>query len=156
MGYTTEQQLVNAFGFDEIRVLSNLNEPNAPAINSQRIAEVIGNAHGIVNGYVGVRNMLPISSPAAVAILEPHEAAIARYLLDLNRPREDVRKRFEDSIGWLKELASGKVFLGDDVSPRSTSTTADLPSVPKDVAPPIATYRASSPIFTPRLTREIW
>ena len=154
MAYITEADLVALFSLDEIRVLSNLKEPNATVINSARVAAAIAWATEIIDSYASVFYLTPLA--IVPAILKGYAADLARYQMDLNRPREDVRQRYEDAIAWLKLLSTGKVSLGDSVPRRTTSAIPDLPSVAKDVAPPIATYRASSPIFTPRLTREIW
>lgn len=119
MAYITEQDLIDLFGEEEIIDLSNLDNPNATTVNSVRVTAAIAQSEDILHTYasayysiplVPIDSTVPIAPPSVRGILLDH----ARYHLDINRPREDVRVRYEDGLEWLLLLAKGKVSLGDN------------------------------------------
>ena len=72
-------------------------------------------ASAIVDSYLGVRYSVPISP--VPKILEDKATDIAVYLIyekravGMTEVPEDVRRRYEDAIQWLKEVRDGKAVL---------------------------------------------
>ena len=111
MAYATQQDMIDSFGNSEIVELTNLEDPAAVAINPVPLVQALDDSTNLIDGYLASRYTLPLPSPIP-AVLVGVCCDIARYRLDKNRAREDVRKRFEDAIAWLKDLARGLVSLG--------------------------------------------
>jgi phage gp36-like protein len=110
--YVTQADLIRLFGLSEIESLSQLDYPGNPAIDTVRVDAACEYATQEIDCYLALRYALPIASVPLV--LTNKAADIARYQLEHNDPREDVRKRYEDAIVWLKLVASGKIGLGLD------------------------------------------
>jgi phage gp36-like protein len=90
-----------------------------------------------IDCYLALRYALPIASVPMV--LTNKAADIARYQLEHNDPREDVRKRYEDAIVWLKFVAAGKIGLG--LNPIGEEVESDSPTYSVEALHP-------EPIFT--------
>lgn len=129
MAYITAQDLIDLFGEEEIIELSNLDTPNAIVVNFGRVAKAIAWAQEIIDSYASVYYLVPLSGTAGAVpvIIRGYTSDLARYQLDCNRPREDVRIRYEDAIKWLVLLAAGKVSLGDGVK-RKASLVLEKPA----------------------------
>ncbi len=110
MVYCTVPQLIGLFGESEILQLSHLDNSSATTIDTVRVNAAIAYAQDEINSYLGGRYTLPLSSVPLV--LTGKAADIARYQLDSIRPRDDVRKRYEDAVKWLVLVAGGKLDLG--------------------------------------------
>ncbi len=95
------------------------------------VDNAIERASAIVDSYLGVRYSVPISPVSK--ILEDKTTDIAVYLIyekravGMTEVPEDVRKRYEDAIQWLKEVRDGKAVLsgvsvgGEEVSDTNVS-----------------------------------
>ncbi len=106
--YATRDDLIDRFGATDIqnleRRLSADNQPD-PSISERAIAD----AEEEANGYIGVRNTLPL--PTTPEALRKAICDMARYALYTNKPLEEVTKRYELALTWLKRVADGKVIL---------------------------------------------
>jgi phage gp36-like protein len=138
MAYADRLDFVDAFGERETLMLTNLDNPNATAINPVPLNKALDDATAEINTYVASRYIVPLASTPTV--VNRYCLDIARYMLDRIRSREDVRLRYEDALKWLGMLASGKVSIGADLLGASISQTApslDASGARSTVAPPI-------------------
>lgn len=101
--YATEASLVARFG-NEIEELKLMH-----ASVSTAVQDAIQDATEEINGYIGGRYALPL--PNVPSNLERMACDIARYRLYFQQPTEEVRKRYEDAISFLKLVASNKAHL---------------------------------------------
>lgn len=119
MPYTSQNALNQRFGSAEIDGL--LDRDNSGVADTQALAAVIGDADALINGYVGVRYVLPLAyTPALLGNLA---ADVVRYKLYDDRASEEVRRRYEDAIETLRELAAGDLVLPPDVNGTPASTS---------------------------------
>jgi len=152
MAYITEQDLIDLFGEEEIIELSNLDNPNATTVNSARVAAAIAWSEDIFHSYAASYYVIPITSttgptpPVVRGIL----LDLTRYQLDSNRPREDVRVRYEDDLKWLVLLSTGKVSLGGDVKRKSELV------LEKPVGGPFGVSGYREPIYTKESLRGFY
>ncbi len=101
--YADRSDMVLRFSEYEIANLENtLN--GVESINS-----AIQDASDIADGYVGVKYSIPL--PEVPKNLKIIICDIARYFLWKNEASEEVRKRYEDAIAFLKRVADGKAIL---------------------------------------------
>jgi phage gp36-like protein len=108
--YGTATEFEEAFGVPETVMLTNLDTPNATAVNPVPLSRALTDAAAKIDSYIGRRYLLPLSVTPEVLI--PIALDIARYRLDRIRNREDVRVRYEDAIKWLEMVAKGTLDLG--------------------------------------------
>ena len=101
--YASRNDMVLRFGEFEI---ANL-ESTLGGVDS--INSAIQDASDIADGYVGVKYPIPLSEvPKNLKIII---CDIARYFLWKNEASEEIRKRYEDAIAFLKRVADGKAIL---------------------------------------------
>ena len=99
----TKDDLIDRFGAFEIeRLEKNVGDPKA-------IQKAISDASEFINGYVGMRYVLPM--PILLTSVERAIAIVARYYLYKDKPTTTVRQDYEDVLMWLKDVSSGKVKL---------------------------------------------
>jgi phage gp36-like protein len=124
MPYATQQDFINAFQEREAIMLTNLDRPNAIAVDSAPLNKALADASALIDDYCGQRYLLPLS-PLPVTV-NRYCLDIARYMLDRIRSREDVRLRYEDAIKFLEKVAKGLVSLGANAA--GVGVSASLPS----------------------------
>lgn len=105
--YATEADLVARFG-ESIENLKLMHEVDAEK-GSQAVLEAIQDATEEINGHIGGRYSLPL--PNVPSNLKRMACDIARYRLYFEQPTEEVRKRYEDAIAFLKRVADNKAHL---------------------------------------------
>jgi phage gp36-like protein len=136
--YCTIAQFIDIFSEQEAIELTNLDQPGAIATNDDQLERALTDASAMIDGYIQNRVRLPLES-VQVGVLISCCADIARYRLDRLRCRDEVRLRYEDWIGWLKDVSKGLVNLGLD---------SQVPPVSPTLVPDGVYVRASDQIFT--------
>lgn len=126
MAYSTAAEFKAAFPEDEVVQITNLDDPTATSSNDDRITEALIRASSEIDSYVGIAVGLPLASVPLV--LKGKELDIARYYLDSYDPREDVRRRYEDAVAWLKLIAEGKASLGVDTNGTEVVSGSPFPA----------------------------
>ena len=100
--YATEPDLVARFGAEVEQLKRLLSSPTA-------VDDAIQDATEEINGHIGGRYSLPL--PNVPSNLKRMACDIARYRLYFQQPTEEVRKRYEDAIAFLKRVADNKAHL---------------------------------------------
>lgn len=105
-----------------------------PATDAQ-LEPFIKAAEDEADSYIGVTYPLPLS--VVPGVLLPFVADLVRYRISKDNPTEAIRKRYEDAIAFLRQVASGRASLGVAA-----------------VDAPVAVARAASRPAVKRMTRE--
>lgn len=114
MTYATKQDLIDRYTEGElVRLTDTVNTPKS-TIDDTAVDRAIADAESLINGYLRSRMETPVSP--ARRDLTTATCKLARYYLYKDLATERVRDDYEDVIAWLKDIASGKVSLGDDTS----------------------------------------
>lgn len=100
--YATEPDLVARFGAEVEQLKRLLSSPTA-------VDDAIQDATEEINGHIGGRYSLPL--PNVPSNLKRMACDIARYRLYFQQPTEEVRRRYEDAIAFLKRVADNKAHL---------------------------------------------
>lgn len=118
MSYCTYDDLVNAFGQEEILQLTDRDRNGRQDDDVMEEAQAF--AESLVDGYLRERYSVPLLIPPKnlVGIV----CDIVRYRLYNKDPTELVVIRYEAAIQWLKDVARGLVRL--DISDPVVSTLA--------------------------------
>lgn len=80
---------------------------DAVAVVSQSVADAVST----VDGYLSARYAVPLV-PVPAAVLRV-TGDIARYYLYEDMATETIIERYRRAIAWLRDIAAGKVNLGD-------------------------------------------
>lgn len=109
MPYTTEQELIDRYGEDEILQLSDRDQSGS--IDSDVVVKAITDADNEINSYLAARYTLPLTATAPVLVLVSSD--VARYRLHENDATDEVAERYSIQRKFLEALASGKAVLID-------------------------------------------
>ena len=123
--YATEADLVARFG-EEIGNLKLM------VSNPAFVDDAIQDATEEINGHIGGRYPLPL--PNVPSNLKRMACDIARYRLYFQQPTEEVRKRYEDAIAFLKRVADNKAHLQIQL-PETNEIVDDQPKNKPSTAP---------------------
>lgn len=108
--YVTREELEARFGVQEIADLLDENaDGSESASETATLDAAIADASNLIDGYLASRYTLPLSS--VPEIVKAWAADIARYKLWEQRAPEEVRQRYEDVVGQLKDVARGHLAL---------------------------------------------
>lgn len=118
MSYCALQDLIDRYGETEILELTDRDQSGD--IDEDVADRAIDDASAEVDGYIGGKYSLPLDSPPAV--LTRITADIARYRLYDNIATEEVRRRYEDALRFLKAVGKGEISLGADPPPASAGS----------------------------------
>lgn len=117
MPYIDQAGLVQRFGVAEIDELIGA-DPNATPTpdpgDVERLARACEDATNVIDGYLAVRYSLPLASVPALVVA--WAADIARHELWDERSPDEVRRRYDQAIEQLRDLAAGKLALPPDVN----------------------------------------
>jgi len=115
--YATEQDLVARFGAE----IGNL---KLMVSNPDFVKDAIQDATEEINGHIGDRYPLPL--PNVPSNLKRMACDIARYRLYFEQPTEEVRKRYEDAIAFLKRVVDDQPKNKPSTVPIGTSYTGGV------------------------------
>ncbi|MDI3326776.1 DUF1320 family protein [Pontibacterium granulatum] len=107
--YATAQAMIDRFGEEELILLTD-RDGSQQAIATSVLNQALTDASAEIDGYLGGRYQLPLATVPAV--LTRICCDIARYLLNDERAPEQLQKRYDASIGFLKSLGKGELSLG--------------------------------------------
>ncbi|WP_102226870.1 gp436 family protein [Acidimangrovimonas sediminis] len=107
MSYATLDDLVERAGDTEIRQIADRDRDGTP--DPDVIAAALSDADNMVDGYVGAKYALPLTSVPAIVIT--WAVSIARYTLHRNGAPDHVTADYKDAIAALKDVSRGLIAL---------------------------------------------
>jgi phage gp36-like protein len=116
MGYCTQQNLIDRFGDTEIIQLADRDRDGE--VDTEVVDGAIADAAAEIDGRLSAVLVLPAVAPNELVF---RACDIARYRLYDDRATEVVRRRYEDAVAWLKDVAAGKAVIPGAVPTTSTS-----------------------------------
>lgn len=118
MAYCTVDDLIQRFGENELLDLAS--DSTGEAIDQSVVDRAIEDAGGEIDGFVSAGGY-PVPMDPVPRIVTAYCADIARYRLYDDRATEQVRKRYEDAVKFLRSVARGEVKLGTRVPAESSA-----------------------------------
>lgn len=129
MPYATQQDLVDRFGEDEVRQLTD--RANTGAIDATVADQALADASEEMDGYIGARYQLPLATTPTVLVRLC--ADIARYRLYDAEPLPAVAQRYKDAVAFLTQISKGTVTLGLPATQQDAPSGAAQASAPQRV-----------------------
>jgi phage gp36-like protein len=127
MAYATAKDFIAKFGEIETAQITDLE--NEGDLNSKTLTVALSDASDELNTYLSGRYTLPLPDTVVIKPLSRACCDIARYYLYKDRPTEEVAKRYENTIKWLKDVAAHRANLVFEPSL--------LPEVEKSIVGPV-------------------
>ena len=130
--YATRDDLIKRFGENEIANLE------AMQTSLTAVSDALQDATEEIDTYIAVQYNLPL--PNAPNTLKRVACNIARFRLYYQQPTDEVRKRYEDEIVYLKRIADKKAVLS--ILNHDNAITDEKPTSKHPSTMPIgSTYR---------------
>ena len=121
MSYATEADIIALHSAEALDRLADLDGNGAR--DADKIARALDDAAALIDGYIGQRFPLPLTPPPAVLKNLSIDIAVYRLATDAGLLAEDMRRRYEDAIAFLRDVAKGVATL-------------PVPRLPGEPAPP--------------------
>lgn len=142
MLYATRDDMIQAFGEDELIQLTDRADPPLDAIDDDVLGAALAAASSEIDGYVARVATLPLAM--VPDNLRQVALAIARYRLSTDQAQGRVRLDYEDAMITLRDIAKGVIKL-------------DLPDGEPAPATPARVLGSSAPqTFTPARLGRNW
>lgn len=122
--YATRDDLVNRFSELAVGELESLHIDGLLAT-----ANALSDASEKMNSYLSIRYQTPLAKTEHLKLVC---ADIARYLLYMNEPTDEVESRYKEALKWLQDVGAGKanVTFAEPLTADEQSKTYVKPAVP--------------------------
>lgn len=118
MPYCTQADLIERFG--EAELLAIARDETGMAIDTAVVERACDDASGEIDGYVSAAGY-PVPLSPVPRIVIANACDIARYRLYDEHASDQVQKRYDDAIRFLRSVSRGDVKLGISTGPASSS-----------------------------------
>lgn len=118
MAYCTQADLIERFGEAELQAIAR--DETGIAIDTAVVERACEDASGEIDGYVSAAGY-PVPLVPVPRIVIANACDIARYRLYDEQASEQVQKRYDDAVKFLKSVSRGEVRLGISTGPASSS-----------------------------------
>lgn len=125
--YATEQDIVDIYGAARLDMMADVTGDGVR--DAAKIARALATASDLIDGYISNRYTLPLARPSGVLRDCCVSIAVYRMASDATLLADDIRRRFEDAIGFLKDVAKGTAGLGGIPTTAETQAAA-IPAAP--------------------------
>lgn len=127
MSYATKTDLLDRITERDLVQLTD--DEGAGVVHDGRIADALNDAAGIIDSYAANVYSIPLASTDRVRRLA---VDLTVYYLSSRKPPilENVRKNFEDSVSFLKDVAAGKAQLSGQSDGTATDQSASASGDP--------------------------
>tara|TARA_R110002020_G_scaffold98237_1_gene233961 strand:+ start:475 stop:912 length:438 start_codon:yes stop_codon:yes gene_type:complete len=122
--YATRDDLVNRFSELAVSELESLHIDGLLATTN-----ALNDASEKMNSYLSIRYQTPLNKTEHLKLVC---ADIARYLLYMNEPTDEVESRYKEALKWLQDVGAGKanVTFAEPLSATEQQSTYVKPAVP--------------------------
>lgn len=122
--YATHDDLVNRFGALAIAELESMHNDGLLAVTN-----ALSDASEKMNSYLSIRYKTPLVKTEHLKLVC---ADIARYLLYMNEPTDEVEARYKEALKWLQDVGAGKanVTFAEPLTDDEQQSTYIKPAVP--------------------------
>ena len=120
--YATRDDMVKRYSLTEVSQLERY------LTGGESVAAAIADAGSIIDGWIGAKYAVPLEYPPEN--IKIFVCDIARYLLWKSKASEEVRRRYDDAMSYLKGVSKGTNVLlvknptTQEVKPAAKSPTA--------------------------------
>lgn len=118
MPYCTKADLIERFG--EAELLAIAHDESGMAIDTAVVERACEDASGEIDGYVSAAGY-PVPLSPVPRIVIANACDIARYRLYDEHATDQVQKRYDDAVKFLKSVSRGEVRLGISAGQGSSS-----------------------------------
>ena len=108
--YATQQDIIDRYGQAELLLVADRDGDGAA--DPDVVNKALADATGKIDSYLAARYPLPLATVPQVLVEACVELALYKMAADGGTESDQRRRRYEDTLAWLKELARGIASLG--------------------------------------------
>lgn len=117
--YTTQSDLEERYGTQLLIQLTDRGALATGTIDESVVAKAIAKAESLINGYLAVRYVLPLSTiPDPVPEVAER---IAIYGLHVYAPDEKIKDEYKEALAMLRDISKGVIQLAAEGVPAAPS-----------------------------------
>lgn len=122
--YATHDDLISRFGALAIAELESMHNDGSLAVSN-----ALSDASEKMNSYLSIRYQTPLNKTEHLKLVC---ADIARYLLYMNEPTDEVEARYKEALKWLQDVGAGRanVTFAEPLTDVEQQSTYVKPAVP--------------------------
>tara|TARA_R110002126_G_scaffold151295_3_gene298299 strand:+ start:2155 stop:2592 length:438 start_codon:yes stop_codon:yes gene_type:complete len=122
--YATHDDLISRFGALAIAELESMHNDGLLAVTN-----ALSDASEKMNSYLSIRYQTPLNKTEHLKLVC---ADIARYLLYMNEPTDEVESRYKEALKWLQDVGAGRanVTFAEPLTADEQQSTYVKPAVP--------------------------
>jgi phage gp36-like protein len=122
--YATHDDLISRFGALAIAELESMHNDGSLAVKN-----ALSDASEKMNSYLSIRYQTPLNKTEHLKLVC---ADIARYLLYMNEPTDEVESRYKEALKWLQDVGAGSanVTFAEPLTNEEQQSTYVKPAVP--------------------------
>ena len=109
MAYSTITTLNLQFGEEEVLRSSDRDADGVADVGV--VDRAIADADGEIDSYLGTKYEVPLNPAPPIVVTASSTIAMYRMSYDAGTLTDEKRRRYEDLIRWLRDVASGKAVL---------------------------------------------
>jgi len=129
MAYCTQADILDQV--DENELILYTDDANEGEIDADVVAAAIDKADALIDAYLAARYSVPVDPVPAVLAGLCVDIAVFNLAARRNRESDSVRRRYEDAVKFLKDVAAGKAVIAG-VTPASGSGSRDHAKIEGD------------------------
>ncbi len=145
MAYATQADIVASYGDRVLLIVADRDRDGI--VDTQTVTMALDAASDEIDSYISLKyHTLPLPTPSRMIKTCCMDIAIYRMSWNETALTDEIRKRFDDAIAWLKLVAKGDVSAVslNTVSSSATGTVPSGPSQPGTGANIVPTLGAGS------------
>lgn len=123
MPYCTQADLIERFGENELLAIAR--DESGTAIDAALVERACDDASGEIDGYVSAAGY-PVPLSPVPRIVIANACDIARYRLYDEHATDQVQKRYDDAVKFLKSVSRGEVRLGISTGSADSSSAGSV------------------------------
>lgn len=112
MAYTTLSLLIDQFGTAEVTASADRDKDGSA--DTDVVTRAIEHSDGLIDSYVGVKFKTPLDPVPKVVQRIAGDIALYTMSAEVGVYTDEKRKRYDDAIRWLEQVAAGKATIGGD------------------------------------------
>lgn len=116
MPYASVADLKAVIPARDLQLLAGFDGGDADATDA-RLAQALTDASAEIDGYLRRQVALPLADPPHTLNVYCRDLAMWRLYRNLGHDADRLKALREGALSWLRDVAAGKVGLGDDDSP---------------------------------------
>ena len=120
MAYATYTTLLEQVGIDELTRSSDRNGNGVADVGV--VDRALEDASNEVDSYIGSVYKLPLNPVPGIVVTYTGIIGLYRMSLETGSYTEEKRKRYEDAIRWLRDVAKGVASLDGEVEAQPKSS----------------------------------